>query len=235
MTTKKTGPLAAVTGWPRRKLRAFISWAMWSRQRFVAVLVGAVAIVALAVTIAVTTVAVTVQGAVNTAGVSASNSSATTEATSYPSGYTLEPMTEQEWVAHDSHVVRTPTAIPTATLTMPPYAAGAEAATRYFAQHWLDGANRSQGSLERERWVRELAALCLTPESCQPRLKDTPDGFIPTATITRAVTTERYKGLGSGGTLTTFDLSNGTALVVEVRRVPGGDAPWQVYTWWYQQ
>ncbi len=201
-------------GWPRRKARAFIEWAMWSRHRFVGVLIGAVAIVGLALTFAITSVAMSVQNAV-----SAPEASATPLSSPSP------------WETNKFASKPKPSA--TTTLAIPPASAGPETAARNFATHWLRGAHIADYSDDRQRWVDELAPLART--SLWIELGNSRQAFMPTATITNAKTIEKTPGMPRGAMVTTFDLSDATILVVETQRDFGDDSPWLVNSYRYKK
>lgn len=224
------GRIGSALSWPRRRLRAFVEWAMWSRQRFVGVLIAATVLVGLALTVAITTVAVSVQTAV---GAAAASSATTSPNTATPASGAVPTYDPRDLATGDPRTSKPSTPSPTTTLTAPPYTAGPEAAARNFAVHWLDGANRPNGSDERARWVAELLPLCNA--ALEIPLRNTRQEQMPVASIINATTVERMPGAGWGGTVTTFDLSNGSILAVEVQRQPGGDAPWIVWTYRHNQ
>lgn len=214
MRSPNAGPL----GWPRRKVRAFITWAMWSRQRFLTVLVTATALIALALTIAITGIALSVQSAV---GEGSPQPVPTTPIDASPS---------TDWVTRDKFGNEKVTA--TTTLAIPPASAGPQAAARNFATHWLRGAHLEDYSDDRKRWVGELRPLM------QPGgdyfLRESRQASFPVASIVNATTVERIPGLPGGPVVTTFDLSDASILVVETQREYGGKA-WLVSDYRYRK
>ncbi len=217
MNTTKTNPL----GWPRRKARAFIEWAMWDRRRFVTVLTIAVAIIAIALTVAITSVALSIQNAVGN-----SEAQPTTGHTSVSS----EP-TPTNWATRDMFGNEKVTA--TTTLPIPPASAGPEAAARNFAEHLLRGAHLKDHSDDRRRWVAELTPL-MSPGG-NYFLRESRQEDLPIATITNAKTVEQIPGMPRGAMLTTFDLSDASILVVTTQREYGDSALWLVSDWRYKK
>lgn len=199
--------LHSALAWPRRRARALLAWALWSRIHFTIALTVVVTIVGLALTVTLTGLIVSLQ-----------NASQQAQASPAAGGPPL-PGAGDALAAAPATPAATAVPLPGARPAGPSAAATPAQVAREFMTLWLSGAHRPATKAEHDAWVAQLAPyggaglpglLFMTP------LESIPDGTVVDVRV----------DLLMQSATATVTLSTGSIVLVQLMEDPAG---WRVH------